>query len=86
MSNEQVVVAASGTGGSGGDGGNFFGLLAVVTLVFAILKVNGSVVMSWWLVTLPLWVGFLIALVFMVLVMFVEGIRGLVGLNKDGEK
>ena len=84
MSNDQVVVLDST--GSGGDGGNFFGLLVVVTLVFAILKVNGSIVMSWWLVTLPLWVGFLIALVFMVAVMFVEGIRGLVGLNKGDEK
>ena len=84
MSNDQVVVLDS-TGG-GGDGGNFFGLLAVVTLVFAILKVNGSIEMSWWLVTLPLWIGFLIALVFMVVVMFVEGIRGLMGLNRDDEK
>ena len=84
MSNDQVVVLDS-TGG-GGDGGNFFGLLAVVTLVFAILKVNGSIEMSWWLVTLPLWIGFLIALVFMVVVMFVEGVRGLMGLNKDDEK
>ena len=84
MSNEQVVVVE--TGGSGGDGGNFFGLLAVVTLVFAILKVNNSIEMSWWLVTLPLWIGFLIAVVFMVVVMFVEGIRGLMGLNKDDEK
>lgn len=81
MSNEQVVE----TGGSGGDGGNFFGLL-VVSLVFAILKVNGSIEMSWWLVTLPLWIGSLIAVVFMVVVMFVEDIRGLMGLNKDGEK
>ena len=84
MSNEQVVVLDST--GSGGDGGNFFGLLVVVTLVFAILKVNNNIEMSWWLVTLPLWVGFLIAVVFMVAVMFVEGIRGLLGLNKEGEK
>ena len=49
MSNEQVVVLDST--GSGGDGGNFFGLLVVVTLVFAILKVNHSIEMSWWLVT-----------------------------------
>ena len=84
MSNEQVVVLDST--GSGGDGGNFFGLLVVVTLVFSILKVNNNIEMSWWLVTLPLWVGFLIAVVFMVAVMFVEGIRGLLGLNKEGEK
>ena len=84
MSNDQVVVF--GSTGSGGDGGNFFGLLVVVTLVFAILKVNGSIVMSWWLVTLPLWIGFVIALVFMMMVMFVEGIRGLMGLNKGDEK
>lgn len=83
MSNEQVVVVETS---GGGDGGNFFGLLAVVTLVFAILKVNHSIEMSWWLVTLPLWIGFVIALVFMVVVMFVEGVRGLMGLNKDGEK
>lgn len=83
MSNEQVVVVETN---NGGDGGNFFGLLAVVTLVFAILKVNGSIEMSWWLVTLPLWIGFLIAVVFMVVVMFVEGIRGLMGFNKGGEK
>ena len=84
MSNDQVVVLDST--GSGGDGGNFFGLLVVVTLVFAILKVNGSIEMSWWLVTLPLWIGFVIAITFMVVVMFVEGVRGLMGLNKDGEK
>ena len=84
MINEQVVVLDST--GSGDDGGNFFGLLVVVTLVFAILKVNGSIEMSWWLVTLPLWVGFVIAITFMVFVMFVEGIRGLIGLNKGGEK
>ena len=84
MSNEQVVVLDS-TGG-GGDGGNFFGLLVVVTLVFAILKVNHSIEMSWWLVTLPLWIGFVIAIVFMMLVMFVEGVRGLIGLDKGGGK
>lgn len=84
MSNEQVVVVAAS--GTGGDGGNFFGLLAVVTLVFAILKVNGSIEMSWWLVTLPVWICFVIAIVFMVVVMFVEGIRGLMGLNKEDEK
>ena len=84
MSNEQVVVLDST--GSGGDGGNFFGLLVVVTLVFAILKVNHSIEMSWWLVTLPLWLGFVIAIAFMVVVMFVEGIRGSMGLNKDDVK
>ena len=84
MSNDQIAVLDST--GSGGDGGNFFGLLVVVTLVFAILKVNHSIEMSWWLVTLPLWIGFVIALVFMMLVMFVEGIHGLTGLNKGGEK
>ena len=84
MSNGQVVVF--GSTGSGGDGGNFFGMLVVVTLVFAILKVNHSIEMSWWLVTLPLWLGFVIAIAFMVVVMFVEGVRGLIGLNKEGEK
>ena len=84
MSNDQVVVL--GSTGSGGDGGNFFGLLVVVTLVFAILKVNHSIEMSWWLVTLPLWLGFVIAIAFMVVVMFVEGVRRLMGLNKGNEK
>lgn len=84
MSNDQVVVLDST--GSGGDGGNFFGLLVVVTLVFAILKVNHSIEMSWWLVTLPLWIGFLIVVMFMVVVMFVGGIIGLIGLNKGGGK
>ena len=84
MSNEQVVVF--GSAGSGGDGGNFFGLLVVVTLVFAILKVNHSIEMSWWLVTLPLWIGFVIAIAFMVVVMLVESIRSLIGLNKGGGK
>ena len=82
MSNDQVVAAS----GSGGDGGNFFGLLVVVTLVFAILKVNHSIVMSWWLVTLPLWLGFVIAIAFMVMVMLVEVVRSLMGLNKGDEK
>ena len=82
MSNEQVVVVTGG----GGDGGNFFGLLVVVTLVFAILKVNHSIEMSWWLVTLPLWLGFVIAIAFMVVVMLVEGVRGLMGLSKGDGK
>ena len=84
MSNEQVVVF--GSTGSGGDGGNFFGLLVVVTLVFAILKVNHSIEMSWWLVTLPLWIGFVIAIAFMVMVMLVEGVRSLMGLSKGDGK
>ena len=84
MSNDQVVVL--GSTGSGGDGGNCFGLLVVVTLVFAILKVNHSIEMSWWLVTLPLWIGFVIAIAFMVMVMLVEGVRSLMGLSKGDGK
>lgn len=82
MSSEQVVVAGTG----GGGGGSFFGLLFIVSLVLGILKVNDTLEISWWLVTLPIWICFVIAIVFTVVVVFVEGIRGLMGLNKDDVK
>ena len=45
----------------------FFGILFVVLLV---LKLLGIIAWSWWLVTMPLWIGFVV-LVISVVVMTV---------------
>lgn len=40
-----------------------FGFLSALGLAFIILKLTNVIDWSWWLVTLPLWVGFLIVIV-----------------------
>ena len=54
---------------SSGGGINFCGLLAIV---FIVLKLCNVIAWSWWLVTAPLWVPFVVAAV-LILILLVAG-------------
>jgi len=38
--------------------------LPLLTIVFIYLKLIGSIAWSWWWVLSPLWIGFLVAIIF----------------------
>ena len=61
MSKEQSVSYSGGIG--------FTGLL---TIVFVILKLLGKIDWSWWWVLSPLWISFLLVMVFFVMVLIIE--------------
>jgi len=58
---------SSSSGSSGGIG--FFGLL---TIVFIVLKLLGTISWSWWWVLSPIWGGFLLIFVLLVFVVWAE--------------
>ena len=60
MSKEQSVSYSGGIG--------FTGLL---TIVFIILKLLGKIDWSWWWVLSPLWISFLLVMVFFVIMLIV---------------
>ena len=61
MSTEQNVSYSGGIG--------FTGLL---TIVFVILKLLGKIDWSWWWVLSPLWISFLLVMVFFVILLIIE--------------
>ena len=61
MSKEQSVSYSGGIG--------FTGLL---TIVFIILKLVGTINWSWWWVLSPLWISFLLVMVFFVILLIIE--------------
>ena len=61
MSKEQSVSYSGGIG--------FTGLL---TIVFIILKLLGKIDWSWWWVLSPLWISFLLVMVFFVILLIIE--------------
>ena len=61
MSKEQSVSYSGGIG--------FTGLL---TIVFVILKLLGKIDWSWWWVLSPLWISFLLVIVFFVILLIIE--------------
>ena len=61
MSKEQNVSYSGGIG--------FTGLL---TIVFIILKLLGKIDWSWWWVLSPLWISFLLVMVFFVILLIIE--------------
>ena len=61
MSKEQSVSYSGGIG--------FTGLL---TIVFVILKLLGKIDWSWWWVLSPLWISFLLVMVFFVIILIIE--------------
>ena len=63
MSKEQNVSYSGGIG--------FTGLL---TIVFIILKLLGKIDWSWWWVLSPLWITFLLCILFFILMVIVIGI------------
>lgn len=44
-----------------------FGILAVLQIVFLVLKLTGLIDWSWWLVLVPLWADIGIGLLFIIL-------------------
>ena len=61
MSSETKVSYSGGIG--------FTGLL---TIVFIILKLIGTIAWSWWWVLSPLWISFLLVMVFFVILLIIE--------------
>ena len=61
MSKEQSVSYSGGIG--------FTGLL---TIVFVILKLLGKIDWSWWWVLSPLWISFLLVMVFFIILLIIE--------------
>ena len=61
MSKEQSVSYSGGIG--------FTGLL---TIVFVILKLLGKIDWSWWWVLSPIWISFLLVMVFFVILLIIE--------------
>jgi hypothetical protein len=43
--------------------GGGVGILGVLAIVFIVLKLVGVITWSWWLVTAPLWGGFLLVVI-----------------------
>lgn len=65
------IVSSSSSSSSSGIG--FFGLLGIV---FIVLKLCGIINWSWWIVTLPLWGGFIILSLWIVIVAIIAYIAG----------
>lgn len=53
-------------------------LAVVVFIIFLILKLTGVIAWSWWWVTSPLWIGFLLGIVLLAIGCVMAG--GLLGL------
>lgn len=47
----------------------------ILTLVFVVLKLTGSITWSWWWVLSPLWIGALIVLVIFVVVGVIAAVK-----------
>ena len=63
-----IVSSSSSSSGIG-----FFGLLGIV---FIVLKLCGIINWSWWIVTLPIWGGFIILSLWIVIVAIIAYIAG----------
>lgn len=70
MSNSDKVVVQSGGIGLGG-------LLFVVFLVLKLLKVAPVAAWSWWWVTAPLWIPFVIVMALLLIGLILAGIAGM---------
>lgn len=62
-------MASNDSSSSGGVG--FFGLMF---LIFMTLKLTGFINWSWWWVTAPLWGGFAIIILFIIIVMIIKSL------------
>ena len=61
----------SGTNSSSGGGIGFVGLL---TIVFVVLKLLHYIDWSWWWVLSPIWISFLLAIVFIVILIVINAL------------
>jgi len=56
---------------SSSGGGGFFGLMF---LIFMTLKLTGFIDWSWWWVTAPLWGGFVLIFIFILIVALIKAL------------
>ncbi len=54
------------------------GFLGLLALLFVFLKLNGTIVWSWWWVLAPLWVPFAVFIFIFVLILCIVHISGLI--------
>lgn len=47
------------------------GLLDVILVVFVILKLAGIITWSWWVVLIPLWIGLILIIIYIVIVVYI---------------
>jgi hypothetical protein len=47
-------------------GGGGFGVVSVLTIVFVVLKLTGTITWSWWWVLSPLWISFGLGIVLLI--------------------
>ena len=71
MKDKKITVSRS----SGSDGS---AILFALFVVFLVLKLTGTVGWSWWLVTMPLWIGPALVLVILLVATFLLGVYGIV--------
>lgn len=55
---------------------NGIGFFSLLGIVFIVLKLCGIINWSWWLVTLPLWGGFVLASLWIVIMAIISYIAG----------
>lgn len=48
------------------------GIFGVVFIVLLVLKLAGVIAWSWWLVTMPLWIGILVYLISMLILALLD--------------
>ena len=51
-------------------------LSVALFLLFLTLKLTGVILWSWWYVTMPLWIGFVVVTLFMVFGVTILGVLG----------
>ena len=55
----------------------------VLGVVFVVLKLCGVIAWSWWLVTLPFWIGLALFLAFAVIGLFLGGVSAVLAVRQD---
>lgn len=48
-------------------GGFYLGICDILFLIFLVLKLTGNIDWSWWWVTSPLWIGFILGIFLLIL-------------------
>ena len=61
IKNRTINMVTAPVGGSG------VGFLGILTLIFITLKLLGKITWSWWWVLAPIWIPFVIGIIFMII-------------------
>jgi hypothetical protein len=62
------------------------GVLGLLGVAFVVLKLIGVINWSWWLVTMPFWGGFILAILGIGIVVSLEALNGRSGLKRRRSK